>query len=304
MRILGSAHSGTMGYMVRGDSPVKSIYDIGPDTRVARCPLGAEMIYALLAWRGMYENGGPDDFSSHTWNVQWVPVASWEENLTAIIDGTADVGWATPENPLVREAASTAPGIRFLDLPADSDPEGAKRFRKFLPFGQLLPAPEHGVKEIWGRTSLVGTACLVCRDGLDEQLAYSLTKWFDENYELYRDKGNKLATYTREAFRWTLDVAMTPVHPGAAAYFREIGIWTPADDARHDYNSRLMTWYCGAWDAAVARAGQEGIEISASNENWVRFWADWKKQAGIPGYRQMDDGDIQEGLALLERRNR
>jgi hypothetical protein len=165
----------------------------------------------------------------------------------------------------------------------------------------LLPAPQHGVKEIWGVTSLVGTACLVCREELDEDLAYNLTRWFDQNYNLYKDKGNKLATYTREAFRWTLDFAMTPIHTGAINYFKEIGLWTPADDSRHEYNSKLMTWYCEAWDAAVAHAEERGIDICASNQEWLRFWLDYKKQINIPGFRQMDDSEIQEGLVLIDK---
>ena len=301
MRILGSAHSGTMGFMVRGDSRIKTIYDIGPDTRVARCPLGGEMIYGLLAWLQLYEGPALENPSEITWNVRWVPVENWEDNLRAIVDGTAEVGWATAENPLVRQAAQTPPGIRFLELPAAKDPGGAQRFRRFLPYGQMLPAPQHGVREIWGRTSLVGTACLVGRAEVDDGLAYDLTKWFDENYELYKDKGNKLASYTREAFRWTLDVAMMPVHPGAITYFREIGLWTGADDARQEYNSRLMTWYCEAWEAALAGADARGISVCASNSEWLRLWDEHKKRIGIPGYRQMSDSDVQAGLSRLGR---
>ena len=286
--------------MVRGDSPIKTIYDIGSETRVAEPASGSEMIYALLAWLQL--NKGPiSPYSTNAeWNVNLVPLDSWEANLKSVIEGTVDVGWATPENPLVKEAADGPHGIRFLDLPLKKDLEGAKRFRQFLPFGKLMPAPQHGVKEIWGVTSLVGTACLWCHSHLDSDLAYKLTKWFDENYELYKNKGNKLYTYTREAFRWTLDVAIAPVHNGAIKYFKEIGLWTKADDARQEYNTKLMNWYCEAFNAAIAIADRKGIVVSAVSEMWKRLWTDYKREMRIPGYRQMTDKEIQEGLALLK----
>ena len=300
MRIVGSAHSGAMGFMVRGDSPIRTIYDIGPKTRVTEPASGSEMIYALLAWLQLNNGSIPENPAHAEWNVKLIPLDSWEDNLKSVIDGTVDLGWATPENPLVKEAANCSPGIRFLDLPVTKDPEGVKRFRRFLPFGKLMPVPQHGVREIWGVTSLVGTACLWCRADLDDNLAYMLTKWFDENYELYKDRGNKLYTYNREAFRWTLDVAMAPVHRGAIRYFEEIGLWTEADYARQVYSEKLMNWYCDAWDEAIAIAERQGKVIDAASDEWLRLWADYKKEIHIPGYRQMSEGEIQKGLLLLE----
>lgn len=300
MRIFGSAHSGTMGFMVRGDSHIKTIYDIGPETRVARPAAASEMIYALLAWLQLNKGPLPPYAADAAWNVKLVPLESWEANLKSIIDGSVDVGWATPENPLVREAAKSPHGIRFLDLPVSADPDGARRFRQLLPFGTLMPAPRHGVQEMWGVTSLVGTACFWCRADLDSSMAYKLTRWFDENYEGYKDKGNKLDTYNREAFRWTLDVAMAPVHEGALAYFKEIGLWTRADDLRQTYNTALMTRYCEVWEEALQRADREGIVVSSECDAWKRLWADTKREQRLPRYRQMTDAEIQEGLAQLK----
>ena len=153
-------------------------------------------------------------------------------------------------------------------------------------------------------TCYLGTACLWCRADFDTELAYELTKWFDVNYDLYKDKGMKLISYTREAFREALDVAMAPVHDGAIRYFRETGLWKEADDARQEYNSKLMDWYCEAWDTAVALANRKGIAISPISEEWLRLWADYKKELCIPSYRQMTDGEIREGLVLLKRLGR
>lgn len=299
-RIFGSAHTGAFGFMVRGDSPIKTIYDIGPSTRIAMPSQAGDMVYALLAWLKLNQEPTPESTEEAKWNANLISFDSWEASLRSIAEGKADVAGATPENPLVKEAADGAHGIRFLDLPVKDDPEGAERFRQFVPFGKLVPALKQGVKEIWGVTSMVGPACLWCRPNLDSDLAYELTKWFDENYELYKDKGNKLYTYTREALRWTLDVAMAPVHDGAMEYFREVGLWTGADDARQEYNLKLMDWYCETWTQAITQANKKGIVISLANEEWLKLWANCKKEFGIPGYRQMTDEEIKEGLVLLK----
>ncbi len=39
---------------------------------------------------------------------------------------------------------------------------------------------------------MVGTCSLWCRSDFDTDLAYEVTKWFDKNYELYKDKGNEI----------------------------------------------------------------------------------------------------------------
>ena len=157
LRVFGSAHTGAFGFVVRGDSPIKTIYDIGPSTRIATLGQGRDiMMYALLAWLKLNQGPISEDAEVAKWNANFVYFDSWEASLRSIAEAKADVAWATPENPLVKEAADGPYGIRFLDLPVKDDPEGAERFRQFVPFGKLVPAPKQGVKEIWGVTSMVG----------------------------------------------------------------------------------------------------------------------------------------------------
>jgi len=297
MQIVASAHSGAVGLMVRGDSSsIRTIYDICPETRIA-LPTGVgNMVYGVLAWLGLFKGALPENPAEAEWNVQIVPFKSWAESLRSIALDTADVALATPENPIVKETAASGPGVRFLDFPVSSDPEGEARFRTYLPYGQLIPAPEHGVREIWGITSWVGTACLWCRDDFDVELGYTITKWFDENYKRYKNKGNKLANYSRNALRQTLDVAMAPIHQGTVQYLKEIGLWREEDDVRMLYNKKLMDWYCTAWSEAVSQADALGIKICSDNDDWLKLWLDYKKKIGIPRYRQMTDKEIQEAI--------
>ena len=169
-----------------------------------------------------------------------------------------------------------------------------------MPFFTLAPAPELGVEEIWGLTTMIGIANFWCCPDFDTDLGYEFTKWFDENYELYKDKGNKLKSYTFECLRQAVDSAMAPVHDGTIKYLKEKGFWAPAHDARQEYNLKLMTWYCEAWETALSRAGARGIPVSSKSDAWIKLWSDYKKEIQIPGYRIMTDAEIQEGIKILE----
>lgn len=300
MRIGASAHSGAFGFMVRGDSPIKTIYDIGPKTRIALCTPVSSPIYGLLAWLGLNKTPIRENPGDTEWNVQLIPFTSWEENLGSVAEGAVDVAGVSPENPLVKEASKGPHQIRFLELPVKYDHEGVKRFRQVLPSFILAPAPQIGVEEIWGVTTMIGTANFWCRPDFDTELGYELTKWFDENYELYMDKGNKLKSYTFECLRQVLDFAMAPIHDGTIKYFKEKGLWTQDDDARQEYNSKLMTWYCEAWETALNLADAQRLPISSKNEKWIKFWTDYKKEIRIPGCRMMTHTEVREGLKLLQ----
>ncbi len=304
LQIIASAHSGASGFIVRADSPIRTIYDIGPQTRIATSPMASETIFGLLAWLKLNKGAIPENPREAEWNVKLVAFPSWEANLKSVPEGTADVACVTAENPLVKQAALKAPGIRFLDLPVKTDPEGLKRFHSLRGGGIVGPAPEYGVREAWGVNCPMGTACVWCRPEFDVELDYKLTRWLDENYDLFKDKGNKLRTYDRKAMRWTFDTAMAPVHAGTIKYFREINLWGSADDTRQEYNLKLMDWYCDLWKEALAQADRKGVAVAAANKQWIELWATTKRKAKVPPYHQMADDEIEAGLALLKRLGR
>ena len=51
---------------------------------------------------------------------------------------------------------------------------------------------------------------------------------------------------------------------------------------------------------AVARADAMGIVVSSANREWIKLWADYKKEVRIPSYHLMTDEEILEGLLMLE----
>lgn len=65
---------------------------------------------------------------------------------------------------------------------------------------------------------------LTATPDLDEEAAYQITKAILENAEEVRSYGPRMSLVTKE---WAIDglVKNYPVHPGAARYFKEAGIW-------------------------------------------------------------------------------
>jgi len=96
-------------------------------------------------------------------------------------------------------------------------------------------------------------------------------------------------------------VVILPVHPGTIRYLKEIGKWTAADDARHEYNLRLNQAYIDAWDKARDQASIRKIKVAADSAEFADLWRSVKRGMGVPGYRTMTDEQIKEGLTLLDR---
>ncbi len=65
---------------------------------------------------------------------------------------------------------------------------------------------------------------LTATPDLDEEAAYQITKSILENAEEVRSYGPRMSLVNKE---WAIEglVSSYPVHPGAARYFKEVGIW-------------------------------------------------------------------------------
>jgi hypothetical protein len=300
IRIVASAHSGSFGYVVRGDSPLRTIYDIGPDTRVAVVDGNmGDRIFSLLAWRELNDGPIQEEPREGSWKVKLVPCASWEENLRAVPEGRADVAGVTPQNPIIKQAAAAPGGIRFLELPADRDPAGARRYRRFSPQTTITPAPEEGAREIWGVKTVTGIANLWCLPDFDEELAWRLTRWFDLNYPRFKDLGNKLKTYSLECLRQAVDTALAPVHGGTVRYLKEKGLWQPEHEARQAFNLRQEAAYLDAWADARARAAARNVPVSLENPDWRRLWEQVRVKYGLLPHLPRSDAEIREQSGVM-----
>ena len=154
-RMVFSAAIQAWGLAVRKDSPLKTVYDIGPDTKVAFFPPPSDMTFGMLYWMGL--NDGPvlEDPKQGKWKVKIVPFSSPGGFFRSVLDGKADVVFMTATNPSAIEQAASPMGIRFLEIPYETEPEGVQKFLDVYAVAGFGPAPEEGVKEIWGVNTLL-----------------------------------------------------------------------------------------------------------------------------------------------------
>ena len=272
LRIIWAYSKSDAGYVVRGDSEIKTIYDIKPGHKLANLtfvPGYWKWMQGLLSWAGV-----DDD------DVIEVPVSSSGAGGRAISGGQADVMFFFPAHPASMEAAAAPNGIRWLDLPAKEDPEGATRFLEFQPtaeFGVMSQSPE--AIDVLG---IVANVPILTRAEEDTELVYNYAKWLDENYDLYKDNHVWNQYMTIDTLMEILASWFVPAHDGLIKYLKEKELWTAAHDARQAQNIELITRYAEAYQEAINLADDQGIAVTPENEEWIELWENYKKQLGLP----------------------
>jgi len=290
------------GFAVRGDDEkLKTIYDIDEKTKVAMFPPPSDMTFGLLYWLGL--NDGPvlEDPKQGEWKPTIVPFSEAPAWWRSVAEGKCDIVTGTATAPPLIEQAAGRHGLRFLELPYDEDPEGAKKFQNLFTVMMWGKAPEVGVKEMWGiRTLLLGST-LYARDDMPDDLAYNIIKWFDENYDSFKDKAPTLDQYTLKTTRQIIDVTPNPVHPGTIRYLKEKGMWTAKDDLLQEYNIRLQEGYIKLWNIARDQASKQNIKVAADSQEFTDLWYNLKIEKKIPRYRTLQsEEEIKEKLAFLD----
>ena len=69
-----------------------------------------------------------------------------------------------------------------------------------------------------------------------------------------------------------------PTHEGQVRYLKELGMWTPAAEARLQYNTDLVDSYIEVWDVALDEADTKGIEVNPKNKEWTDLWYSHRDQ--------------------------
>jgi len=264
------------GFMVRGDSYIKDVYDIKPGVRVVDMSYFAsqKVVEGLLRWAGI------EDMEK---DVRWVKATSTEHKAQLIVDGEADVAFAVPTGPITEKAERNPHGLRWINLNADKDPDGEKRFREKSPvypeyFGPMF----RGVASCRGVWGLVGADQFCCRADADAELIYHLVKWVNENYQKFKGTHPWLEQMTLANMREKLDHTFLPAHDGLIKYLKELKLWTPAHDERQKRNTDLVSRWCDARRKAMWLADEKGIVVSGGNPEWVNLWEGCKKELALP----------------------
>ena len=193
----------------------------------------------------------------------------------------------TPEmqsRDVVREIEQQPPGIRWIELNADADPEGARRFKATDPIIGFAPIL-NGVPSSLGRWGTCGTSLYTTTATTDAGFVYQLAKWLDENWPHYRDLHSWNRFMTRELLLRELERTFLPCHEGLVAYLDELGLWTVAHQRRQDANAALVERYCQAYQGALRRADAQQVPVGPESAAWLEIWADCRRKAELPGFR-------------------
>ncbi|RJQ39375.1 MAG: hypothetical protein C4555_03380 [Dehalococcoidia bacterium] len=284
VRIAWVHSRGNSGFIVRGDSHLRTPYDIKPGTRINRLVFfgSQKVVDGLLAWAGV----------SHD-DIIWVDVGSWEENSQAVVEGRSDIAFAYPNTPSVYQAEENPKGLGWLELNAAADPEGARRFRKIDPVFTF--APMHtGVPSAIGHWGVTGINFEQTRADVDPGLVYHLAKWFNENHPRFKDRHpvNRFRTLgtLMEGLRYTF----LPCHDGLVSYLKDLGFWSKAHELRQRQNREIVDGYAAAYLECMRMADDSKIWVARESEEWVKFWNDYKK-SHLTEIKPFDDLPVATG---------
>jgi len=290
VRVVWMQSKGNAAFFTRGDSKIKTPYDIKPGTRITDMnPYAAatRVVEGLLAWAKV----DPKE-------IQWVPVHNPEENIGAVVSGKADICFSFPINPLIHEAAKNPLGLGLVETNAEKDPEGARRFREKDPLVNFGIIPEESLKCAGGKWGTQGLNLELTNERVDAGLIYHIARWLDENYDRYKDRHRENRFRTRSWLMKALEQTFVPAHEGLIAYLKDLKLWTDQHEQRQQKNLETLTRYCDDYQKLIWAADDANIEVTPINEKWVRLWTEYR-DAVLPPiklFTSLDDeqmvGDI------------
>jgi TRAP transporter TAXI family solute receptor len=262
------------GYMVRGDSHIKSIADIKPGTRVALTTSSSFLVAgidALLAYTGLKRS-----------DVTLVEVGSYGANTNVVVEGRADVTFTSPISGTSYQAEAGPHGIRWLELPTrEKNPAAYDRYRALQP-GYIAQQTAAGVKSAIGvRMDHAYQANHVLAKE-DPEFVYRLLQWMDKNHDRYKGKFTHAKMMTVDNLVAYLDSgALVPLHEGAIRYLKEKNLWKPAYQTRQDKIVKLARARVEAYKAALDAAQEKGLYTVPRDKKWAAFWEEHRKQHGL-----------------------
>lgn len=263
------------GFIVRGDSPIKEPKDLKPGVKFSvwnMAEITLSVPRGLAAWANLTEK-----------DIVFFNAGSTEGAMRAIADGRADIAFAPATMPVLMEVASSPRGIGWIALDASKDPEGARRFQVHFPTA-FAPMITNATKEGLGVWGMVEWKHDIVHADLPVDLVYNLAKWLDDNYDRYKDKHASNVFMTLDNLVKSLETTFLPAHDGLIKYLKEKGKWTAAHDARQKTNLSRLQAFIDAYPKAIALAEQKGIKVDPTNNEWLRFWTQYKIDNKIPRF--------------------
>lgn len=271
IRMIWPAVIMNFGFFVRGDSEIKTIQDIKPTHKVMRrsdIPSIDAATDGLMNWIGV--------------KCEFVPTSTSKAMYDVVAQGKADISYGSPQSSQAFESEANPFGIRWLELPYDTDPQGAKKMaEKRGP--TIWGICKSGVKSSIRVKMMITPHMMFSSAKLDPNFVYQYSKWLGDNFTFYENKHDNCKLMSLELYRMVLDYSYIPVHEGTIKYLKEKGVWTAADDKRQKANLELLTKWVNAYQTAINQADDEGISIDPKNAKWMDLWTSIKKDLPILG---------------------
>lgn len=218
IRLIGVTFPYYLSWVVRNDSPYKSIGDlkgkkvaIGYTANVSQ----RRSVLSQMATAGLTEK----DFDG-------VPVPHVVRGADDLAQGNIEAtSFAVGAGKISEINAKIPGGIRYLNV--QNDDAALKRMRAFMPTSKVkLVNPGPGLVGIvaptWVQTE---EYAVVTGQHLTEETAYKLARMLFENQA---NLAKVAPTYNRYVPKDLVDDITVPFHPGAIRLYKEKGVW-PAD---------------------------------------------------------------------------
>jgi hypothetical protein len=258
------------GYMVRGDSSIKTVDDLKKGTRTvfySGSTFISNGIRALVAMAGLQES-----------DIEKVEVGGYVANTKVLTEGRGEVTFTSPISGTSYEAEANPNGIRWLEI-SPSHP-GFAKYRALSP-GYVIATTISGPKSAIGVTMdhAYQSNHVLAEESPD--FVYNLVKWLDQNHDLYKEKFIHAKMLTIDNMVGYLEAgALVPFHEGTIRYLKELGKWNDKFQARQDKLVELTKKRVAVYEAAVAEAEKAGIDTKTPNDAWHKFWADFRAKNG------------------------
>ena len=285
LRVLFSNRGDGIGHslVMAGDLEIKSLADLKGKrvSWIRGSPALQINSTAILAFAGL------------TWDdVQRIDVPGYRQGLDALLNNSVDATWASTTASHVQRIAASPRGVMWPAFPHD-DEAGWRRLWEHAPhFGKTMVNLGAGLEHnTSGNLPFPGLGssypAYVGYEHISDETAYALTKAVIDNYKDFENAAPGMESYApdRQDFRLVL-----PYHPGAIRYFREIGLWSEADDV---YNDRLVSR-----QHVLAAAWKETSGLDLEGQAFTAAWLDLRQRhlsaAGFEARRPV--GGVRPGM--------
>lgn len=221
IRLVGVMFPLSTGLMAPCDLGLKTVADLkakSADLRIAADYKSSTIIPYYIG--GGLANGGMsyDDFKQ-------VPVASFVAGINALGDEIVDIALVSLNNGAGKQASvklKDRGGLCYISL--DDSVEAVAQFKKFLPAGSVFSAKQNdkinGLADYDANIMRIPWMMLTNKDTSDE-LVYNMTKTVAEHKDVLTVSFGLFRLADKETMAPANEV---PYHPGAAKYFKEMGI--------------------------------------------------------------------------------